>query len=66
MCATIGFAYREGMVFGRTLELGVSLDNKILMVLRFLLINLIGGIKLKRIPGFTSAAYQLMDYRQFL
>ncbi len=32
MCATIGFAYREGMVFGRTLELGVSLDNKILMV----------------------------------
>ncbi len=32
MCTTIGFEYKEGLVFGRTLELGVSLDNKILYV----------------------------------
>lgn len=32
MCTTIGFSYKEGMVFGRTLEIGVILDNKILYV----------------------------------
>lgn len=32
MCTTIGFSYKEGMIFGRTLELGVTLDNKILVV----------------------------------
>ena len=32
MCTTIGFSYKEGMVFGRTLELGISLDHKILVV----------------------------------
>ncbi len=32
MCTTIGFSYKEGRVFGRTLELGISLDNKILFV----------------------------------
>lgn len=30
MCTTIGFAYNEGQIFGRTLELGMTLDNKIL------------------------------------
>lgn len=34
MCTTIGFSYRDGIVFGRTLEVGVSLDNKILFVPR--------------------------------
>ncbi len=32
MCTTIGFEYKKGVVFGRTLELGVTLDNKILYV----------------------------------
>ena len=32
MCTTIGFAYKEGQVFGRTLEVGVELDNKVLFV----------------------------------
>lgn len=32
MCTTIGFKYKEGQVFGRTLELGMVLDNKILYV----------------------------------
>lgn len=32
MCTTIGFSYKEGMVFGRTLEIGMKLDNKILYV----------------------------------
>lgn len=32
MCTTIGFKYKEGQVFGRTLEVGVALDNKILFV----------------------------------
>ncbi len=32
MCTTIGFSYDEGQVFGRTLELGMVLDNKILFV----------------------------------
>ncbi len=32
MCTTIGFSYNEGIVFGRTLELGVKLENKILYV----------------------------------
>lgn len=32
MCTTIGFSYNEGKVFGRTLEIGVELDNKILYV----------------------------------
>src|SRR5690625_7353660 len=27
MCTTIGFSYSEGIVFGRTLEMGVTLDN---------------------------------------
>lgn len=34
MCTTIGFSYKNGMVFGRTLEIGVKLDNKILYVPR--------------------------------
>lgn len=41
MCTTIGFSYKEGMVFGRTLELGMTLDNKILVVPR----NLVNFIK---------------------
>lgn len=32
MCTTIGFAHNLGQVFGRTLELGMVLDNKILYV----------------------------------
>ena len=32
MCTTIGFSYKNGQVFGRTLELGMVLDNKILFV----------------------------------
>lgn len=32
MCTTIGFSYPEGIVFGRTLEVSVKLDNKILYV----------------------------------
>lgn len=32
MCTTIGFKYKEGFVFGRTLEIGIKLDNKILYV----------------------------------
>lgn len=32
MCTTIGFSYENGQVFGRTLELGMTLDNKILFV----------------------------------
>lgn len=32
MCTTIGFKYKEGQVFGRTLEIGIALDNKILFV----------------------------------
>ncbi|UJF15841.1 linear amide C-N hydrolase [Jeotgalibaca sp. MA1X17-3] len=32
MCTTVGFAYQEGFVFGRTLELGMKLDNNILFV----------------------------------
>lgn len=32
MCTTIGFSYNKGLVFGRTLELGLVLDNKILFV----------------------------------
>lgn len=32
MCTTIGFKYNEGQVFGRTLEIGMALDNKILFV----------------------------------
>lgn len=29
MCTTIGFKYNEGQVFGRTLEIGIKLDNKL-------------------------------------
>ncbi|SFC66592.1 choloylglycine hydrolase [Alkalibacterium subtropicum] len=29
MCTTIGFSYKEGCVFGRTLEVGVRLNNRI-------------------------------------
>jgi len=29
MCTTIGFSYKAGVVFGRTLEVGVPLDNKV-------------------------------------
>lgn len=32
MCTTIGFSHKNGQVFGRTLELGMILDNKILFV----------------------------------
>lgn len=32
MCTTIGFSHKNGQVFGRTLELGMVLDNKILFV----------------------------------
>lgn len=32
MCTTIGFSYKKGYVFGRTLEVGASLDNKLLFV----------------------------------
>ena len=32
MCTTIGFSYKEGIVFGRTLEVGMPLDNHILFV----------------------------------
>lgn len=32
MCTTVGFQYKEGMILGRTLELGVILDNKMLYV----------------------------------
>lgn len=32
MCTTIGFLYEKGAVFGRTLEIGMKLDNKILYV----------------------------------
>lgn len=32
MCTTIGFSYKNGQVFGRTLELGMVLDNKVLFV----------------------------------
>lgn len=34
MCTTIGFSHKDGQVFGRTLELGVELDNKIRYVPR--------------------------------
>lgn len=34
MCTTVGFKYKEGYVFGRTLELGMTLDNKLLFVPR--------------------------------
>lgn len=32
MCTTVGFEYAEGVVLGRTLEMGVKLDNHILYV----------------------------------
>lgn len=32
MCTTIGFSYKQGQVFGRTLEVGAALDNKVLFV----------------------------------
>lgn len=32
MCTTVGFSYNKGIVFGRTLEMGVKLDNHILYV----------------------------------
>lgn len=32
MCTTIGFSYKQGEVFGRTLEIGKVLDNKILYI----------------------------------
>lgn len=32
MCTTIGFAYNRGQVFGRTLELALTLENKILYI----------------------------------
>lgn len=32
MCTTIGFSYKEGIVFGRTLEMGVKLDNHIVYI----------------------------------
>lgn len=32
MCTTIGFSYKEGITFGRTLEIGMQLDNRIIYV----------------------------------
>lgn len=32
MCTTIGFSFKEGIVFGRTLEVGLPLDNHILFI----------------------------------
>ncbi|GEK91658.1 linear amide C-N hydrolase [Alkalibacterium kapii] len=32
MCTTIGFSYNNGYVFGRTLEVGATLDNKLLFI----------------------------------
>ena len=32
MCTTIGFSYKSGQIFGRTLELGMVLNNKILFI----------------------------------
>lgn len=32
MCTTVGYSYKSGQVFGRTLELGIVLDNKLLFV----------------------------------
>lgn len=32
MCTTIGFPYKNGFVFGRTLEIGMTLDNMMLYV----------------------------------
>lgn len=32
MCTTIGFSYQDGIIFGRTLEVSVKLDHKILYV----------------------------------
>ena len=32
MCTTVGFKYKEGLVFGRTLEIGIEMDNKILYI----------------------------------
>lgn len=32
MCTTIGFSYQDGIIFGRTLEVSVKLDNKILYI----------------------------------
>lgn len=32
MCTTIGFSYNKGQVFGRTLEIGKVLDNKVLYI----------------------------------
>ncbi|WP_182199777.1 linear amide C-N hydrolase [Paraliobacillus salinarum] len=29
MCTTVGFSHKEGFVFGRTLEVGVTLDNEV-------------------------------------
>lgn len=34
MCTTISYSYNNGQVFGRTLELGLVLDNKILYIPR--------------------------------
>ena len=34
MCTTVGFPYKEGITFGRTLEIGIVLDNKIVFVPR--------------------------------
>lgn len=34
MCTTIGFPYQQGMEFGRTLEIGIKLDNHLLYVPR--------------------------------
>ena len=29
MCTTVGFSYDDGFVFGRTLEIGIKMDNQI-------------------------------------
>lgn len=49
MCTTIGFSYTQGVVFGRTLEMGVTLDNHILYIPK----NYAGFIKTKE-AEYTS------------
>ena len=34
MCTTVGFPYEDGFVFGRTLEIGIKMDNQIVYVPR--------------------------------
>lgn len=52
MCTTIGFSYKEGIVFGRTLEMGVKLDNQILYIPK----NYAGYVKTKESEYATKYA----------